>query len=108
VIKGGVVRLGPLGEPLLVGEGIESVLSAVQLYDHPNGWGTLSATGLRTLELPPEIRNIVIAADNDDAGIDAALVAYGHWSDERRTVRILIPPDGDNDFNDTLQKRNRA
>jgi putative DNA primase/helicase len=107
-IKGGAVRLGPLGEPLLVGEGIESVLSAMQLYDHPNGWAALSATGLTTLELPPEIRNIAIAADNDDAGIDAVLVAHRHWSDEGRTVRILTPPDGNNDFNDTLKKTNRA
>lgn len=107
-VKGGAVRLGTLGQPLLVGEGIESVLSAMQLHDHPNGWAALSANGLRTLDLPPETQNIVIAIDNDDAGIDATLAAYRRWTDEGRSVRILEPPDGDNDFNDTLRKKGRA
>jgi hypothetical protein len=107
-VKGGAVRLGPLGELLLVGEGIESVLSAMQLYDYPIGWAAMSANGLRTLELPSEIRTIVIATDSDIAGIDATLAAYRRWSDEGRTVRIIMPPDGDNDFNDTLRKKGRV
>jgi putative DNA primase/helicase len=108
VVKGGAVRLETLGEPLFIGEGIESLVSAMQLYANPAGWAALSAFGLAALELPPEIQNIVIVADNDDAGIDAALAAHRRWSDEGRTVRIITPPDGDNDFNDTLQKRARA
>ena len=108
LVKGGAVRLGGSGEPLLIGEGIESTASAMQLYDFQNGWAALSANGVRTVEVPPEIQDLVIATDNDDEGIDATLSAYRRWSDEGRQVRILVPTDGDNDFNDTLQKRGRA
>jgi hypothetical protein len=108
MVKGGAVRLETLGEPLLVGEGIESVLSAMQLRGCLSGWAALSAIGLRSLDLPPEIESIVIAADNDDVGIDATLFAYRRWSDEGRTVRIITPPDADKDFNDTLRTRGLA
>jgi len=104
-VRGGSVRLAvehPDRE-LCVGEGIESVLSAMQLFGLP-GWAALSASGLVTLELPSEVRRIVIAVDNDanGAGQAAALSAYYGWRAEGRSVRFLIPPKPDTDFNDVL------
>jgi putative DNA primase/helicase len=65
-MKGSTVRLAPPrpGVPLLVGEGNESTLSAMQLFGLP-GWAALSADGIEALELPAEIREVAIAADND-------------------------------------------
>jgi hypothetical protein len=57
--------------------------------------------------LPPEVRRIVIAADNDASGAGQrnALAAYDRWTAEGRSVRIKIPPNTGDDFNDVLTKR---
>ena len=44
---------------------------------------------------------MVIAADPDEAGADAAREAWQRWTDEGRTVRIATP-DGPGDFADLL------
>jgi hypothetical protein len=107
-IKGGVVRLAPLhpSEPLAIAEGIETALSFMQLHDFPT-WAALSTSGLMALELPLEVRNVIIAADNDrnGAGRDAALAAYYRWRDEGRTVQIWMPRELGTDFNDRLMGR---
>jgi hypothetical protein len=110
-ISGGAVRLADhdADPELLVGEGIESVLSALQLFDDMHGalaWAALSTEGLKALALPPGIRRIAIAADNDanNAGQDAALSAYYRWKGESRSVRLLMPPRAGDDFNDVLMR----
>ena len=92
-VAGGSVHLAPYDplRELLVCEGIETGLSCMQLFDLP-AWAALSTSGLRTLELPVQVRNVVIAVDNDTngAGQAAALSAYTRWTDEGRSVRLLI------------------
>jgi putative DNA primase/helicase len=106
VIKGGAVRLGPVvaNEWLIVGEGIETTASAMQLWGLPSGWAALSANGLRRLILPPEPQQIVIAVDNDVNGVGqaAARDAAWQWTEAGRTVRIALPPRSGADFNDIL------
>jgi len=90
-IRGGAVRLMP-HDPrcaLCIAEGIESALGCSQLHGLP-AWAALSTAGLVALELPIEVRNVIICADNDrnSAGRDAALAAYYRWRDEGRTVQI--------------------
>jgi putative DNA primase/helicase len=98
--RGGVVRLGPATNPLMVGEGIETCLAAMQATGRP-AWAALSTSGPRSLELPSEIREVVILADGDDAGESAATTAALRWRREGRLVRIARPPAGV-DFNDVL------
>ena len=89
-----------------VAEGVESGLSAAQLFALPC-WSAVYAGGLRSLALPPDVRNVIIAADNDASGIGQrnALAAYDRWTAEGRSVRIKIPPNTGDDFNDVLTKR---
>jgi hypothetical protein len=103
---GGAVRLGTSGGSLVVGEGIETVISAMLLHGYQNGWAALSANGLKALKLPDEIDRVTIAVDNDVDGVgaDAALFAAHRWTEENRMVDTLLPPDGDKDFNDTLRR----
>jgi putative DNA primase/helicase len=56
------------------------------------------------LDLPNDVRRIVIAADNDENGVGqrAALSARERWTAEGRMVRILLPPNAGEDFNDVL------
>jgi len=111
-VKGGAVRLGsPVRTDrwLIVGEGIESTASAMQLWGAPSGWAALSANGLRNLVLPPEAQRIVIACDNDENGVGqaAARDAAWIWMEAERTVRVMlppqpVPPQSKTDFNDVL------
>ena len=98
--RGGAVRLAPAGDLLMVGEGIETCLAAMQATGHP-AWAALSASFLRTLNLPDDVRNVIIIADGDEPGEEAACHAALRWKREGRRVRIARPTPGI-DFNDML------
>lgn len=103
--SGGAVRLAPAGPVLIVGEGIETVLSAMLATGLP-GWSALDAGNLRHLILPPvsEVPEVVIAADHDANGVGqaAAYAAAERWGMEGRRVRVVLPPTPGTDFNDML------
>jgi DNA primase len=63
-------------------------------------WVTLGANGMKAIELPSTIREIIIAADADAAGIDAAGYARLRFLREGRRMRIVLPPAGCGDFNE--------
>jgi len=118
--RGGVVRLGdlrgagaadaadadPSGRPpansdvLMVGEGIETCLAAMQATGHPT-WAALSTTGLKALDLPENVRDVIVLADGDAPGEAAARDCSWRWKRQGRRVRIARPPQG-TDFNDML------
>ncbi|WP_245701902.1 DUF7146 domain-containing protein [Thalassobaculum litoreum] len=98
--RGGTVRLAELREPLMIGEGIETCLAAMQATGNA-AWAALSTSGLRTLNLPDGVQDIVVLADGDDPGEAAALDCARRWKREGRKVRIARPPRGQ-DFNDLL------
>jgi len=100
VCRGGAVRLGRPNNVLVVGEGIETCLAAQQASGKP-AWAALSTSGLRALDLPKDIRNVIVLADGDDAGEVAARDCARRWKREGRHVRIARPPAG-MDFNDLL------
>ena len=98
--RGGSVRLAAPTDLLMVGEGIESCLAAMLATGNP-AWAALSTSGLRTLDLPKTIRDLIVLADGDDPGEAAARDAALRWKREGRRVRIAHPPHG-MDFNDML------
>jgi len=101
--RGGAVRLAPPDSPLMIGEGIETCLAAMQATGHC-AWAALSTSGLRTLDLPPAVQDVIVLADGDAPGEAAALAAAARWRHEGRRVRIARPPKGA-DFNDVLLDR---
>ena len=101
--RGGAVRLADPGDVLMVGEGIETCLAAMQATGHP-AWAALSTSGLRALDLPNDVRDVIVLADGDDAGEAAARDCAWRWKREGRRVRIARPPQG-MDFNDMLLGR---
>src|SRR4029434_3859963 len=102
-LSGHAVHLSPPAKALLIGEGIETVLSVMQLYGLP-GWAALSATNLPKLILPRAVREVIILVDDDNAGMRKAIQAGQRFKREGLQVR-LIKPEGVNDFNDLLQQR---
>jgi hypothetical protein len=94
------VRLANPGDVLMVGEGIETCLAAMRATGHPV-WAALSTSGLRGLDLPKDVRDVIVLADGDEAGEAAARDCASRWKREGRRVRVARPPPG-MDFNDLL------
>ena len=101
--RGGAVRLAAFGSVLMVGEGIETCLTAMQATGRPT-WAALSTSGLRTLDLPTDVRDVIVLADGDEPGEAAARDCAWRWKREGRRVRIARPPQG-LDFNDMVVAR---
>jgi DNA primase len=99
--RGGAVRLGEAGAVLMVGEGIETCLAAMQATGNA-AWAALSTSGLRSLDLPRDVRDVIVLADGDEPGEAAAQDCARRWQVEGRRVRIARPPHG-MDFNDLLK-----
>jgi putative DNA primase/helicase len=57
--RGSAVRLGAPSNVLMVGEGIETCLSAMQATGNP-AWAALSTSGLRALDLPIDVRDVIV------------------------------------------------
>jgi hypothetical protein len=103
--RGGAVRLGVPDDMLMIGEGIETCFAAVQATGNP-AWAALSTSGLRTLDLPGVVHEVIVLADGDEPGLAAARDCAWRWKREGRRVRIARPPQG-MDFNDLLMGRSR-
>jgi hypothetical protein len=97
------VRLAKPGLVLMIGEGIETCLAAMQETGLP-AWAALSTSGLCALDLPKDVRDVIVLADGDDPGEAAARDCALRWKKEGRQVRIARPPKG-MDFNDLLLSR---
>ena len=98
------VRLSDSLGPLVVCEGVETGLSLLSgLLDVPhNVWAALSTSGIKGLRLPPTPGELIIAADGDEPGREAAtaLARTAHalgWQ-----VSLMPAPEGQ-DWNDVLQ-----
>jgi DNA primase len=98
--RGGGVRLGEPGAVLMIGEGIETCLAAMQATGNA-ALAALSTSGLRSLDLPATVRDVIVLADGDEPGGAAARDCGLRWKREGRRVRIARPPTG-MDFNDLL------
>ena len=100
-LLGNGVRFGAVHDVLGVGEGIETMLSIASVLPTLPVIAALSASHLAAFHLPPTLRRLYIARDND---------AAGRWAAERLTKRAaecgidaltLVPTLGD--FNDDLR-----
>ena len=102
----GYVQLGlidPDNPPdiVIVAEGIETALSASQLTGHP-AIAVLGANNFKKIT-PPPCGEIIIAADNNKVGRDAAQAAAEQWAAGRK-VRIAVPTH--KDWNDAHRDSN--
>ncbi len=115
---GGGVRLcyGPMGgghveffpnvadaDAIIVGEGIETTLSAMQVTKLP-GVSAINAANMRKI-IPSAQRETIILADNDanETGENAAYDLKDALVERGRNVRIAMPRARGSDWNDVLQ-----
>jgi len=86
--------------PLLVGEGIETVLSLVTAVPEITAAAALSAGSLGSFSPPPGCTRLVIASDNDPEGERAAERLARRCARADVATTVIVPEGGD--FNDDL------
>jgi hypothetical protein len=101
--RGGAVRLTPVGRRLALCEGIETGLSIREACSDLAVWCALSAGNLDRLTLPPEVEEVVLVADGDPVGEQAARKTKWSYLDQGLTVQLVLPPAGQ-DINDVLRR----
>lgn len=100
-VAGGAVRLTPPARSMILCEGVEDALSLVQTLGRA-AWAALGTCNLGRVVLPFATDDIVIGADNDEAGEAAAQKAAHAYAEQGCKVRILRPLAGHKDHNSEL------
>jgi hypothetical protein len=100
-LLGNAVRLTPCDDILVVGEGIETMLSVREAAPGLPVWAALSSSHLGAVLLPEGLLRLYIAIDRDPAGRRAAERLTTRATEAGIAVRVLEPRLGD--FNDDLR-----
>lgn len=98
--NGCAVRLMPAGGVLGIAEGIETALSAAALHGVPV-WSALNAGLLGKFEAPHGVRQLLVFADRDVAGLEAGEKLIARLR-KQIDVELCPPPAPHNDWNDAL------
>jgi hypothetical protein len=110
-LKGGsAIKLSPLtgaGSELLIGEGIETTLSASILGFGSPAWSVIDAGEMSRFPALPGISRLTIAVDHDlkGAGQKAAAETRARWETAGLRVRTVMPLEPGHDLNDILKAR---
>jgi len=108
-MRGAAARLAePVNGVLGVGEGIESSLSAAQMFGVPT-WAALNASNLENFVWPDGLRKLIVFGDSDPKyGGQAAAYKLAHRASVSKRaipeVVVEMPPMG-MDWNDVLRSR---
>lgn len=94
------IRDAAVDKVLMVGEEVETCFAAVLATGNPT-WAALSTSGLRALDLPAGVCEVIVLADGDETGEAAARDCARRWQLEGHRVRIAHQPQGE-DFNNLL------
>lgn len=104
-LLGNGVRFGVADEVMVAGEGIETMLSLRQVLPALPMTAALSANHLAALELPPTLRRLYLARDDDPAGrgaVETLATRAGEAGIEAITLDAAL-----GDFNEDLRKLGR-
>jgi putative DNA primase/helicase len=96
---GCAVRLDPVDDEMLVGEGVFTTLSASDWFGLP-AWALLSTRNLRVWSPPAGVRSVLIAADRGKDGEASAEVLRVRLARDGVAVTIALPPALFGDWNE--------
>ena len=99
-LSSGAVRLARATDVLGLAEGIETGLSAMQLFGDPV-WSACGSN-IASVIIPDTVNQVIIYADNGEAGERIADKAAKMHYRKRRKLTIVRPIDGFGDFNNYL------
>lgn len=102
-IKGCAIRLGYTSpdHPLIIGEGVETVLSGMQDFGGA-GYACISAGNMEEVIVPELIKRVIILADNDKSftGQKSAFALARKLDTKNKDVKVVMRPDVGLDWND--------
>lgn len=103
--KGGAIPLYPPQSdlPLAIAEGIETALAVRQATGWPV-WAAISANLMPHVPLPQGVKEVVVAADHDRAGLRAAQELAQRLVGLGVKVRLAVPPKEGQDWLDVLRE----
>lgn len=109
--EGACIRLtdGDVPEHIGIAEGIETAMSACNMYDIPV-WAVLNTSLMEKWKAPEGVKSVTIFADNDEnfAGHKAAYTLAHKLSLSGIAVDLQFPSSSGEDFNDVLVYQRRA
>ena len=107
-LQHGAVRLAmPRGGRLGLAEGIETALSAMQIFGVPC-WATLGNERFGLVTVPESVRDLYLFVDNDAGGDLAEERAREAYACDGRRIVAMRPGKPDEDWNDVLMRRAMA
>lgn len=101
-LAGEAVRFGESKDSLIIGEGLETVLSIRRVMPSHALAAALSAAHLRAFRISSLTKRLYIAVDRDDAGMAAARTLQQRAVESGVDARLLVPVR--EDFNDDLMR----
>jgi hypothetical protein len=108
------IKLWPASTVLYLGEGVETVLAAATRLPYRDGasmqpaWAAISTGGISKFPVLPDVCELRLLLDHDDAGLACAVPCRERWEAAGRKVKRLRPPQPGYDFNDIVLEKLRA
>lgn len=102
-LQGAAAQLEPLtGDTLAIAEGTEKARAFTALFSIPT-WAAFGSANLVKFQVPPTVRELYVAGDNDQAGFDAATALAERACSQCRVI-VSLPPNV-KDWDDMLAAR---
>jgi putative DNA primase/helicase len=102
IVERAAVKLAmPDNGTLVIGEGVETCLAAIQLGFKP-AWAVGSAGSISRFPVIAGVKQITLLGENDATSAGAVEICNERWQSAGRTVSIVLPDDGYGDLNDEL------
>ena len=105
-LRGSAVRLTPTTDRVWLTEGVEDGLAVMQMMGEPV-WAVLGTSGFKNVEIPENIKRVILAPDGDDAGQAVIREIANRLAGQGHEVRVArLPPSKDwCDVLDTYEER---
>lgn len=100
--KGAAAMLQPAPPCLGIAEGIETALSAQKIFNMPV-WAVMSAGGIAAFPELSGLTRLIICADHDKPGLDAARKCAKRHAKRGVDVQVRYPSEAYTDWNDYLR-----
>ncbi|MEJ0096390.1 MAG: toprim domain-containing protein [Methylocella sp.] len=92
---------------LIIGEGVETCLSAIQMGLSPV-WATGSTYGIRDFPALPFLRELTVLGERDNGASERAYREVQHrYRGAGIKIKMILPEKGYKDFNDQIQARQK-
>lgn len=103
LLVGGALRLGPANTHIVCCEGPEDGLTLAQEMPDRSVWVSCGTAALSKMQFPPEVRSLILAGDNNEAGREAVATAHQLYAGIGLSVQEVFPDAPFKDWNDQLR-----